>query len=775
MLISAAETVGRELKSFPSDFVSASHAWDTSALRSKGLYQLPLADLEYLSSRWSDLATTVLNPDDPISLTHQLAEAGRLLKVSTSQPLEPGEKTVLFASANMLDSLESYLAPGGVYRSSWSDPRVEKCMERIDALIETLPNQQTDGITVRVVVPGSSSGLDQARHSIRILRDVVRRVGLVFPSVEMSVEGSLVQAVDRQKSIEQGLSFAALVGLVLSLVGSLLAWRCWQGSLALGGSLLSTVGLLAGYLTLRFGVFDLGSATWLLLAMPIAALAPARWITLSLRGGEEASRLHRSLLGTLVASAACGAAGFLGAEPFASFAEVSAVSLLVSVAVTMSLVAPLLGVLWVSDANHSKTPAATLRRSPRLAAVFGMSLVMLASLGLARWMVPAWKPTGERGSKEMFASSQANSAEEARRLAKSLKELSSVGQVIELASWIPVDQLQKRKVVETLSLLANAWNAQAKPASASATAEFRRSLRLIQVPTELASASDEVLVDRTARLARQVEEKLGRLSSVDQDRRLSAFERLWMEDVGRELNRLGKVSGTEPVTIADLPAPLVGRLYRPDGKWTLLVYPKENRPGSLSTFRSQVLEVDPGAVGPAILFVGTIRSQSHRLLFGIAVTLLVAGVLTLVLSRRGWDLTIVMVPTTGGCLASIGLLGWLGMDWNEETIRALSAAWPLMLAAGITAGWSCLGGRGVRTVSILLPGWMAVCWALPMLLAAEPELIRWGVALLVGGMVTSIIGWLIAPSWRRMVDADETLPAAVEEKLASTVFFREAA
>ncbi|MBY0586459.1 hypothetical protein K2X85_04740 [bacterium] len=795
MLVSAAQTIARELKSFPQDFAGASYDLDFSTLRAKGLFQLPASDVDYLARRWAELAPTLLHPDQPVSLGLLLEQGTKLLNESSDTPLDPSQKTQLLVTAHMLDSLEAFLSPGGVYRSPWTDSRTEQVMEQLQTHFQKLPTPSPGGMTLQIMLPAADDRLALARRSVRILRDVVRRVGMVFPSAELRVEGSLVRATDLLRKREQGLALLVVAGSILSGIGLAIAGRCWKSWLAGVVSSLVIAGLLAGGWTLLHGRFDLHAATSLLLAMPIALIAPTRWISLHVRWRRSEfeptltlrvfwSLVMRTLPGVVMAGIATGATAWLSAEPIRPTMMTATAALFTSAVVTMTIAFPMLWGWPPGVAGSSADSLYSMPRRPRLVAAVATTLVILAALGLGRWFLPSWSASIEHPPREAFASSQTPSAEQARRLSQLFREQPSVGRVVELASWIPADQLAKRTSVKTLSVLTQAWKEQPKSDLPIAPASVRQTLRQMTAPEEVAAPADEVLVDRIARLAQQVDGLLGKHSSVDQARRLSAYEKIWREDIDRQWNRVGQVCQPDPVTIADLPASLVAHFYRPDGKWNIVIYPRENRPGSLRTFRQEVLDIDPQAQGPAISFVGTIRSQSHHLLAGVVISSFIAMVTVMCVLRHSTAVIVVLSPVVAGALTSLGLLGWLGMDWNEGTLRAVSHAWPLILSFGLVAGWSSFkstrwGANSLDAIPIVL-----FCWSAPLLFSPEAEFVRIGLVMLLASATTASAARWIARNWQAIfhpfeepvLDAiDPTNENDTSDRFASTIFFKDAA
>jgi hypothetical protein len=796
ILVSAADTVARELKSFPDHFSSASHQLDSSELRAKGLFQWNLRDLQGYAQRWEEIAPWVIDPKRPTTLMNQVDGAHDIFEESSENPLEPARKRMLLSAVTMLDSLDGYLEPGGVYRSTWTDPVFEQSMEKIDQLIEGFPADDPTAVTLHVVLGASPTVPSNLYQSIKILRDVARRVRLVYPSVEIVVAGSLVRQSDQQRSIEQGLALTMLVGLVGT---SLLAWLTL--GYRLGASLVVTILLLSGWLVgitaVRHSSFDLAVARQTILALSIAMVAPVR-LAIGIRHKLDGiGSVRRSLLRPTLTAAFSAAMGLcltalvfhspISASP-ASIAEVGAIAILCSLAATA-------GFAWMihptsmpaASSRQEEASPITMSRFARLRATIGTSMVALAAIGIGRWFGgmagdDTWNISTSWSSLPpgVVARAEANSAEEARRLARAFGQMPTVGKVVELASWIPSDQADKLPVIESLAQIATRWKDRpAHPTKLDASL-FRQSLRALDEFRGTSSPADQVLVDRAIRFARQIDARLAKLSAADQDRRLASFEQLWLDDLGRQMERLNQVAKPEPVRAADLPASMSAALHPKDGPWIVMVHPKEDGSITLDRFRQEVLEVDPSASGNAITSVGTIADQLRQLLQGMGLAIAGTLVVGMLITRSTSRVALAHLPVAATFVVTAGVLGWLGMDLSSSTLSAWSFAWPTVLVASLSAGWWAIAREAWVRQGTLLVSVTLLAWSVPMMFAPEGELARIGVTLVLASLAIPIVTLVLVPGWRAiLLPPDEALfgPSASppEHDLASTVFFHDAA
>ncbi len=650
-------------------------------------------------------------------------------------------------------------------------------------------------VTLHVVLGPSRTDTGFLHQSIKILRDVARRVRMVYPSVEIVVTGSLVEQSDQQRGIEQGLAWATLAGFIGT---SLLAWVTL--GFRLGTTLVVTNLLLAGWLvgimTVRHGQLDLAVARQTLLMLPIAMVAPLR-LLLGLRRGATGNGLSlRNLLGSTLIAALAGAVGlgvvglvfgWLIPSARGSIAEAGAISLLCSMAATV-------GLAWFcrpesipsSTQRNDRIPIA-LGRFARLRATVGTSVVVLGSLGIGRWL-GGFAGEGEWISSThwsslpagMVARAEANSAEEARRLAKAFREMPTVGRVVELASWIPPDQAEKLPVIKSLALIVARWKDrpfhQTKPESAG----FRQSLRSFDESRGVRSPADQVLVDRAVRIARQIDGRLAKLSAADQDRRLVGFEKLWLDDLNRQFERLSQVTNPDPVSAADLPASLSATLHPAGGPWVVLVHPKEDAAVTLDRFRQEVLEVDPSASGSAITSAGTVVDQLRQLLQGMGLALACTFLVGVLATRSMSRAVLAHLPVVASMVVTAGVLGWLGMDLSTSTLVAWNFAWPIVLVASLSAGWFAVLREGSVKRGALVVSIGLMAWSIPMMFAPEGELARIGVTLALASLVIPIVTLALVPGWRAILLPTDDAPRGPSattptQDLASTVFFHDAA
>jgi hypothetical protein len=798
LLVSAADTIARELKSFPHDFESASHGFDAAALRAKGLFQLPLPELERLSDSWEEWAPLVVDPTFPVTSEAMLRRSGEF--IAPGSPLTATPKRGLLSTASMLESLETYLEPAGVYLSSWSDPLLEQALQRIDQTLSGFPADEASRLVLHTPVPLSEGKTSAAGRSVRILRDVVRRVAMVFPSVSFEVGGTIARQWDEQRLVEQTWASAVLIGSLGTVLVAGMFWRSWRSGLALAATVITLSGWLVGWATLMVGRFDTSTAGALVLAMPLALVAPIRFGSLFIRARKMgidplfSDDVWQSILGSVLPGALlAGAAGFGLAltpyEPTRTLGWTTATGSLLSIVATFAVLAPLLH-WWTPIVG---LPAKELdhllpgTRLPRFWATLGTSLVVLAGLGIGRWF-------GREASEEApslrlamastdaasgSARSEANSAEEARRLATAYRQRASVERVAELASWIPSDQAEKMPLVESLARVARAWKNPTADLKEIDLGAWRGALRDLTDPATMTSPNDQILVDRVRQLAVRVDSALSRLSSVDQQRRLLHFEKLWVDDLARQLDRMARIAKPDPVQASDLPAALAARLRPGSGRWVVLVYPKVDGTVRPSTFRDDVLSIDPRARGSAIDPATSLSARQGEFGSLVAAALGVSLVVGWLLTRHFGSTLVMHLPVVGGAWAILGILAWLGIDWSSATLGAWCQALPALVALGLWTGWEALRPLTLPGRSLFAPSLATLGWVLPLVVVPHPELARLGVTLVLTSTLCPLVAQLLVPGWRAiLVDHPRTLSRPTPSSspdLGSTVFYREAA
>jgi hypothetical protein len=189
--------------------------------------------------------------------------------------------------------------------------------------------------------------------------------------------------------------------------------------------------------------------------------------------------------------------------------------------------------------------------------------------------------------------------------------------------------------------------------------------------------------------------------------RLQAFDERLARDLADDLHRLRDVSTPEPITLADLPAPLRERFVGKSGRWLVEVFAKENVReslwdfGPLEAFCKDVRAVDPEATGQPFATIEGLKAMKDGFQWaGLYAFLAIVAVL-LADFRSIRHTLIALTPLGMGLVIALGVMGLVGLPLNPANMIAL----PLILGVGVDNGVHLLHDflirqrEGLRTVS----------------------------------------------------------------------------
>jgi predicted RND superfamily exporter protein len=161
---------------------------------------------------------------------------------------------------------------------------------------------------------------------------------------------------------------------------------------------------------------------------------------------------------------------------------------------------------------------------------------------------------------------------------------------------------------------------------------------------------------------------------------------------------LKSLSGTAPITLADVPAPMRERHADAEGRFLLRVFARAPlwESENLKRFNDAVLAVAPGATGkPFTTWEGLVGMRAGFTRAGILA--LLAIVVVLAADFRSISCVLLaLVPLAVGTAISLGVFGWLGWPLNPANMIAL----PLIVGVGVDNGvhvvhdWRARSGDG---------------------------------------------------------------------------------
>jgi predicted RND superfamily exporter protein len=281
----------------------------------------------------------------------------------------------------------------------------------------------------------------------------------------------------------------------------------------------------------------------------------------------------------------------------------------------------------------------------------------------------------ESDNRLLFAVSLADSPQAALEMKKKFEALPDVHRVEEVASVMPSsDTDHGRFLVQALEVLLEQLVKQSPQQNVidpdvlyKTLAQFASQMRRTQLP-------------HAAELAQSiatVQQRLDALPYAKQAEALSEFQVRMASDLLQRLKGLKSVADSTPVSVTDLPAPLVSRFVSKQGKWLLQIYPKEEiwDIDPLQKFIASVRSVDPEVTGIPLQNYEASR-QIRSSYETVALYALLASYFVLLVDFLSFrNLVLGLIAPLGGVMALIGGLLWLGRPLD---MHVLALAYVLM-------------------------------------------------------------------------------------------------
>lgn len=720
-IIAALKTIARDVSAYPQLFEKLCYRIDAERLRAKGLYQLDLAQLQEIRKRLETFSPLLVGAWDWMSVDNVLrATRFRIASISLEDPLDQESYLALENSVRLVESLESFISDGRVYRSPWQSLLKQRASELSEQTPEYFFSPDGKMAILRVAPIRDATEFAGLREPIAVIRQIADRVQAAFPSVQVGLTGLPVLEDDEMQLAKSASGKSMMISVVGVALLFVVAFRAWKHPIYA----MTTLGVSAcwtmGWVTLTVGHLSVLSVSFIVtligLGIDYSILWISRYESDRARGiGEPEANLTTACAigpGIVVGAATTALAFFttmttelLGMREMGWIAGSGVLFCLLGTFTVLPAMLALekKGERKVQRGTRDAQPMAPwlYRRAVAVVCVFAVALGWLATsvgkvyfdynllnlqprgLASVEWEDRLIRETGTSG---WYALSIANSAEEARRMRDGFEQLDMVGRVVEIASLIPADQPEKYPIVQKIHELASkAPSVENAPVLPQPKIE-----NLSQQLDELARTSlpsepgNRILVRRLANSAAKARDTLASLSATELKRRVAEYERLWLNDLLEQLNRVKEVSGPEPVTVDDLPVALRERFYNSQGKWLLQVFAKESiwDLPPLLHFYEQVSSVDAHATGKPISTMHALLQMTNGLKRSAMLALLVI-VAAVWFDTRSLKLTVLaLIPLVVGVVAMVGLMGWFNIPVNPANM----IAFPLILGIGVDFG-----------------------------------------------------------------------------------------
>ena len=523
--------------------------------------------------------------------------------------------------------------------------------------------------------------------------------------VTIGVTGEPALRYEELDSVASGIGLSLGASLVAVALLLALAYRSLARTLATLGALVVSLVLATGFAALAFEALNLVSVAFVVLLVGLG-LDFTIHALLHLRSTEagaprdvlaaNVAAMGRTIGGALLLSALTTALAFLAFVPtdFAGMAQLGilgavgvGIALLVSITFVPALVCtfPRLA-RGIPQGTVTVRPARSRGSAQPLLVALLLALPVLAAA--AAWMGQGVRfdadPTVLRdpASPSMRAlaaladdpettpyriSVLADGRDEANRLARDLAALPQVRATETLDDFVPRDQAAKLALLDRVRPVL----AGTAPPSAAAADDVARAI-------ERLSASD-------GEGARALARSLAAWQRADPAARARA-ERDVLRFLPRLAETLRLIARAGPVTLADLPAPIVA-LYRAneDGRdvWRVEVQPRDDLrdPAALAAFVEAVDARAEAAGAPA-----QILRAGETVAGAIVQAVVVAAVATLLVCLvvvRDWRLVVaIMVPLAAAAAFTAAASVWLDIAFNYANVIVL----PLIVGLGVDSG-----------------------------------------------------------------------------------------
>jgi hypothetical protein len=265
--------------------------------------------------------------------------------------------------------------------------------------------------------------------------------------------------------------------------------------------------------------------------------------------------------------------------------------------------------------------------------------------------------------------------ETAGRLAREFRKLPQVKKAETVLDLIPVQQEDKRAIIEEMALILSPLLA--APKSPEPLTDAERSDAFDTLRTLLAQAQGGI--ETSARTLATVLDRMPRTPDS-----LQALEHALLGGFPQFRDRLVQLLAPEAVTMDNLPEALRGRRLAPDGRALVVIDPRHDlrEPAARQEFVDAVRSVSAATSGPPVRFtavgetvVGAFKQAA--LTAGCLIVLLLFWIL-----RRAVDVVLVLAPLTLAILMTVAFTVLLKQPFNLANIIVL----PLILGLGVAFG-----------------------------------------------------------------------------------------
>jgi uncharacterized protein len=532
--------------------------------------------------------------------------------------------------------------------------------------------------------------------------------------VGLRLTGTLAMEHEELSSITRSASTAGLAAL--AMVAIVLFWALRSPVLLTIAVvvLLSGLSLTAAFAALTVGHLNLLSVAfavlYIVLGVDFILHVCLRLEELRAEGHDLDSALIETAGGvgsSLLICAVTTAAGFFAFIPtdFDGVSELGLISgagMLISFAVSLSLLPALIKLFWRGGGARRATRAGRRRLIPiRLrpglvvaaAAVITLgALALLPSLEFDGNPIHLRDPESEsiRALEDLAADAEAPvfdlvvlvpDSATAETTAEALASLPTVEQVQTAASLVPDHQSEKLAIIDDLELVLGSTLADFEPGSADPDRVVTELEALIAAIASRAPGPAAETFGRNGRqwLAhwRSLAPSAARLSAQTLDSDL-------LGNLVEQLGRLERGLDARPFGRADLPSVLLDRWVNASGQELVEIVPREdlNDNEALERFVADVRSVAPSATGLPVVYEEAAATVTRAFAIALAYAFGIVSVLLIFMLKSVRDAVLVLIPIAFAAILTAAVSVLLGLPLNFANIIAL----PLLVGVGVDSG-----------------------------------------------------------------------------------------
>jgi uncharacterized protein len=638
----------------------------------------------------------------------------------TSGKREPFDLSFLIVT---LEGMSSYLDGSPAFKSPWSSFFKDASW---DPDLEGYFWEANKRYLLAFVVPRETeAGFIETRESLARLRKLLKETQALFPDIQAGVTGQEALKIDEVETVSDDMTKATWLSLLGVFLLMVTFFRSFRRPLIEIVTLMVGLCWTFGWTTLFIGHLNILSVVFAPILCGLGVDYGIHWLSRLEEEERCRDRDFRSVLARVNERSGYGifVAGWSAALSFlplilTGFRGLVEMGLVTGMGIVFTLLAtfsvlPALTLLFPRSSgtrgSPHPSPAAQdlIRLKPLHARMILSGAIILCLLGMWSGSQVSFDPNPlrmqaanaesviwekkliEKAKRSpLFAAAFATTPAETIAKSEAMEKLPTVAEVETVFSLLPKDQFEKLPLLQALSRKIPAISTDRRQDQPGNARQFIDILERIRFKMQDDQAdrwgAEKPLVAQMTRvraLAQKISESLA--ASPGAAKSLIDYGGRFAEDLRSKWDLLSQPTGASAMTIRDLPE-LVRSWYLQGGTYLLRIYPKESifEEHALSRFVGEIRSIDAEVIGnPVSLYV--FANAFKGACVSASIYALAAISLLLLRTFRSLSLALLaLVPLSLGSLWTVGLMGWVGIQFN----LANSIFMPLVVGAGVEYG-----------------------------------------------------------------------------------------